>query len=346
MRVLVTGHTGYIGPIMMKVLSAAGHTVEGVDINYFFDGTATASADGVPRKGKDVRDIGVKDLEGIGAIVHLAGLSNDPLGELQSDWTHRINTIASVRLAEKAREAGVERFLFASSCSMYGAAGADFMTEEAPLRPLTQYAVSKVRVEEALLKLADDHFTPVFLRNSTVYGMSPHLRTDLVLNNLVGWAHTTGKVVILSDGTPWRPIVHVEDVCLAFAAALSAPREAVHCQAFNVGITSENYQVKDLAEIVRETVPGCRIEYAGDGGPDPRSYRVDFGKLARTLTDFKPRWTARLGARELYDAYLAMGLTAEAFQGRPYVRLKQLKHLIDTGRLDGDLAWREGGSEA
>jgi nucleoside-diphosphate-sugar epimerase len=239
-----------------------------------------------------------------------------------------------------AREAGVKRFLYASSCSMYGAAGGDaVLNEEAPLRPLTPYAVSKVRTEEDVAKLADSSFSPIFMRNATAYGLSPRLRADVVLNNLVCWAHTTGRVRIMSDGTPWRPIVHVHDIARAFAAALAAPREAVHNQAFNVGANGENYQVRELAEIVRSTVPGCTVEYAPDAGPDPRSYRVDFAKLSRTFPDFKPQWNASFGAKDLYAALQEAQVTLADFQGRKYIRLTQIRHLIGEGLLDDTLRW-------
>lgn len=343
MRVLVTGHNGYIGSVMVQVLQAAGHEVVGLDTYFFEECTFGDDCVRCPSIRKDVRDVALADLKGFDAVVHLAALCNDPLSEMNPEWTYGINHAASVRLAKLAKEAGVRGFLYASSCSMYGAAGEEILTEEAPLRPLTPYAVSKVRTEEDVAKLADGSFSPVFMRNATVYGLSPRLRADVVLNNLVGWAYSTGKVRILSDGTPWRPVVHVEDVASAFAAALVAPQEAIHNQAFNVGVDGENYQIRDLAKIVRETVPGCRLEYAGQGGPDPRNYRVDFSKLARTLPGFKPRWNARLGAKELFSAFQRVGLTLDDFQGRKYVRLKQLKHLLSAGRLDSTLRWRNAG---
>lgn len=343
MRVLVTGHNGYIGSVMVQVLQAAGHEVVGLDTYFFEEYTFGDDCVRSPSIRKDVRDVALANLQGFDAVVHLAALCNDPLGDMNTEWTHEINHVASVRLAKLAKEAGVRRFLYASSCSMYGAAGEELLSEEALLRPLTSYAVSKVRTEEDVARLADGGFSPVFMRNATVYGVSPRLRADVVLNNLVGWAYTTGKVRILSDGTPWRPIVHVEDVASAFAAALVAPQEAIHNQAFNVGVDGENYQIRDLAEVVQETVPGCRVEYAGQGGPDPRNYRVDFSKLARTVPGFKPRWNARLGAKELFSAFQRVGLTLDDFQGRKYVRLKQLKHLLSAGRLDSTLRWRNAG---
>jgi nucleoside-diphosphate-sugar epimerase len=342
MKVLVTGHDGYIGSVMVKVLQAAGHDVVGMD-TYFFEDCGQGGASPVAALRKDVRDATADDLAGFDAVIHLAALCNDPLGDLNPGWTYDINHAASCNLARLAKEAGVSRFLYASSCSMYGKAGEEMMTEDAPLRPLTPYAVSKVRTEEDVAKLADDHFSPVFMRNATAYGWSPRLRADVVLNNLICWAHTTGKVRIMSDGTPWRPIVHVEDISRACAAALDAPREAVHNQAFNVGANEENYQVREIAEFVRQTVPGCEVEYAADGGPDPRSYRVSFDKLARLLPGFKPAWDARRGAQEVYDGVRQAALTLEDFQGRRFTRLAQFKHLLHTGALDETLRWREAG---
>jgi nucleoside-diphosphate-sugar epimerase len=343
MRVLVTGHNGYIGSVMTQVLQSAGNEVVGLD-TYFFEECGFDGDQKIPALRRDLRDVTIDDLKGFDAVAHLAALCNDPLGDLNPDWTHEINHAASYRLAKLAKEAGVSRFLYASSCSMYGKAGEEMLTEEAPLRPLTAYAVSKVRTEEDVSGLADTNFSPVFMRNATAYGMSARLRADVVLNNLICWAHTTGKVRIMSDGTPWRPIVHIEDISLAFAAVLKAPREAIHNQAFNVGVNEENYQVRDLAEIVRETVPDCEVTYAADGGPDPRSYRVNFDKLARLLPEFKPVWTARRGAQELYMGVQRGRLTLDEFQGRKFTRLAQFKYLLESGLLDRTLRWREAGN--
>lgn len=340
MRVLLTGHNGYIGSVMLPVLQAAGHDVVGLDTFYFQDCTLRDGDERTAVLHKDIRDLGSSDLEGFDAVVHLAALCNDPLGDLHAEWTYDINHRASVNLARLAREAGVKRYLYASSCSMYGAAGDDdLLSEDAPLRPLTAYAVSKVRTEEDVAKLADGSFSPVFMRNATAYGVSPRLRADVVLNNLVCWAHTTGRIRILSDGTPWRPIVHVQDISRAFVAALAAPREAIHNQAFNVGANGENYQVREIAEIVRATVAGCTVEYAEGAGPDPRSYRVDFSKLMRTFPDFRPQWNASFGAKDLYDALQDAEVTLADFQGRRFIRLTQIRHLLDQGRLDRDLRW-------
>ncbi len=340
MRVLVTGHNGYIGSVMVPILQAAGHEVVGLDSFFFEDCSLLDEDHRVPALRKDIRDVQPSDLEGFAAIAHLAALCNDPLGDLHPEWTSEINHTASVQLAIKARAAGVARFLYASSCSMYGAAGgAEVLNEGAPLRPLTPYAISKVRTEEDVSKLADHSFSPVFMRNATAYGLSPRLRADVVLNNLVCWAHTTGRIRIMSDGTPWRPIVHVQDIARAFAAALAAPREAIHNQAFNVGANGENYQVQELAEIVRSTVPGCTVEYAEEAGPDPRSYRVDFSKLSRTFPDFKPHWNASFGAKDLYEALQEANVTLADFQGRKFIRLSQVKHLLRLRMLDDTLRW-------
>jgi nucleoside-diphosphate-sugar epimerase len=325
---------------MVPMLVAAGHEVVGLDTGLFAECAFIDGAVTVPEIGKDVRDVTTADLEGFDAIIHLAGLSNDPLGNLNPAVTYEINHLASVRLASLAKLAGVARFLFSSSCSSYGAAGEKPITEEAELRPLTPYAESKVRVEQDVARLADDRFSPVFFRNATAYGVSPWLRFDLVLNNLVAWACTTSRVLIKSDGTPWRPIVHIEDISRAFLAALDAAREMTHNEAFNVGVTDENYRIRDLAEIVREVVPGSVIEYAKDGAPDPRCYQVDCGKIGRVLPAFKPRWTARQGAQELYRAYRKVGLTLEDHEGPRYNRIDHLKRLLADGRLDESLRWR------
>ncbi len=343
MRVLVTGHHGYIGSVMVPVLREAGHDVTGLDTLLYAGCDLSPSMASVRELTIDVRDVRAEHLLGFDAVVHLAALSNDPLGDLRADLTKEINFQATVRLARAAKEAGVTRFVFASSCSMYGASGEDqLVTEQAPLRPLTAYAESKVRSEEALTDLADSVFSPVLMRNATAYGVSPRLRVDLVVNNLVAWAFTTGRVRILSDGTPWRPLVHIADISRATAAVLEAPREIVHGEAFNIGHGSENYQVRDLAEIVRSAVGNCTIEYAGTGDPDPRSYRVDFGKFARAFPDFAFQWTATKGANELASAYRRVKLTLADFESDRYTRLKRLKRLLTSGALDHDLRWRNG----
>jgi nucleoside-diphosphate-sugar epimerase len=341
MRVLVTGHHGYLGSITTAVLQADGHDVVGLD-TYFYEGCDLWEDSGrVEALERDVRDVEASDLAGFDAVVHLAALSNDPLGDFDPELTADINYRATISLARAAREAGVERFVFASSCSMYGAQGGDGKVDEtAPLQPLTAYAESKVRSEEELAPLASDGFSPVFMRNATAYGASPRLRLDIVLNNLVGWAYTTGDVKIMSDGSPWRPLVHVQDIARATAALLAAPRDLVHGEAFNIGGANENYQVRDLGEIVRETVPGSQVAYAGSGDPDPRSYRVDFGKFAAAFPDFRFEWDARRGAAELLDAYRAADLGDEELAGDRFIRLRRLRLLLENGSLDDDLRWQ------
>ena len=337
MRVLVTGHKGYIGTVLVPLLMGEGHIVKGLDSNLFEECTFGGPAREIPCLAKDIRDIRVSDLEGFEAVVHLAGLSNDPLGNLNPALTYEINHRAAVRMATLAKKAGVVRFLFSSSCSNYGAAGNGLLNEDAELCPVTPYARSKILVEQDIAKLADPHFSPTFLRCGTVFGVSPSLRFDLVLNNLVAWAFTTGRVYIKSDGTPWRPIVHVEDISHAFAKVLQAPRDIVHNQAFNVGQNKENYQIMVLAEIVKETVPGSQIEYAGDAGPDKRSYRVDFSKLAKFIPEFKPKWNARRGARQLHEAFMETGLCLEDFEGPRYKRIEHIKMLLDKGARVNDV---------
>jgi len=336
----VTGHKGYIGTVMVPMLLGAGHEVIGLDSELFRECIFSPGIHEVPALRVDVRDVERRHLDGFDAVIHLAALSNDPLGDLDPEITYQINHAASVRLARLAKEAGVSRFLYSSSCSSYGKAGDDLVDETADLHPITPYAISKVRVEEDVTKLADGAFSPTFLRNATAYGVSPRLRFDLVLNNLVAWAFARGRVHIKSDGTPWRPIVHIEDISRAFLAVLAAPREAIHNQALNVGQTEENYRIRDLAEIVQDVVPGSRIEYAIDGGPDPRCYRVDFRKIHRVLPDFKPQWSARRGAEELHAAYRRTGLVLEDCEGPRFKRIDHLKDLLAAGRLDATLRWR------
>jgi nucleoside-diphosphate-sugar epimerase len=342
MRVLVTGHNGYIGSVMVKILQSAGHEVVGLD-TYFFANGGRGEKDGTFAICKDVRDVLPADLAGIEAVVHLAALCNDPLGDLNSDWTFEINHVASRRLAALSREAGVRRFLYASSCSMYGQAGEETVAEDAPLCPLTPYAISKVHAERDISSLADANFSPVLMRNATAYGMSPRLRGDVLVNNLVCWACTTGTIRITSDGEAWRPVVHVEDIAQAFCAALVAPRAAVHNEAFNVGTNEQNYQVRDLAEIVRNILPGCEIEYIEGGAPDPRSYRVNFDKLARLLPAFTPKWNVRRGAREVYDGIRGAAMTLDDFRGPKLTRLAQFKKLLGSGLLDNTLRWKGHG---
>ena len=325
---------------MAPVLASAGHHIVGLDSDLFEQCTFGAPPKEFPSVRKDLREVELSDLEGFDAVIHLAGLSNDPLGNLNAELTYDINYHASVRLARLAKEAGVSRFLFTSSCSTYGAAGDKILDETAEFNPVTPYGRSKVLVEQEVAKLAGPDFSPTFLRNATAYGVSPRLRFDLVLNNLTAWALTTGRVFIKSDGTPWRPIVHIEDISRAFLATLEAPRDLIHNQAFNVGRTEENYQIRDLAEIVKETVPGCTIEFAADAGPDKRCYRADFSRIGRTLPAFRPQWHARRGARELYEAYKKVDLRVEDFEGARYKRIDHIQKLLAVGQLDSNLRWQ------
>lgn len=341
MKVLVTGHTGYIGAVLVPILLGAKHEVTGLDADFFAGCDFNQNLIEVPALRKDLRDVNVEDLKGFDAVIHLAALSNDPVSDLNPACTYEINHRASVQFAEAAKAAGVPRFLFSSSCSLYGlSAGADCLTEEASFNPVTPYGESKVLVERDVSRLADGNFSPTYLRNSTAYGVSPRLRADLVVNNLVGFAYTTGEVLIASDGTPWRPLVHVEDICRAFIAVLEAPRELVHDQAFNVGRTNENYQIRDIAQMVEEIVPGSKVKYAEGGGPDLRCYRVNCDKIARILPEFQPQWTVRHGIDQLYTTYKDHELTVEEFTGTRYIRIRHIKRLQKEGRLDSNLRWQ------
>ena len=341
MRVLVTGHHGFIGSVLGPALAEAGHDVVGLDTFYFRGCDFGEAVDWSPKLDIDLRDVGPDALEGFDAVVHLAALSNDPLGDIDPEWTYSINRDGAIRLAQAAKAAGVGRFLFACSCSMYGAvAGDELVNEESPLRPLTPYAESKVRAEEVICGLAGADFVPISMRNATAYGVSPRLRLDVVLNNFVAWAHTTGAIRLQSDGMSWRPLVHIRDIAKVALALLDAPASEVKGEAFNIGTSDQNYLMRDLAVIVERRLPACQITFASDASPDPRSYRVDFSKLASRFPDCTLDWTAERGAGELASAYERVGLTLDDLRtGYRYIRLNQLKRLLDADALDRDLRW-------
>jgi nucleoside-diphosphate-sugar epimerase len=344
-RVLITGSNGYIGSVMAPLLAQAGHRVVGLDTGYFDSCTLVPDEMRLPALRKDIRDLTAADLQGFDAVIHLAALSNDPIGNLDAEWTRQINFQGTLRVAECAKAAGVERFLFSSSCIMYGMSEASVVDETSPLDPRTEYARSKVLAEGALSKLAGDGFAPTFLRNGTIYGLSPRMRFDTVLNDLVGTAVATGKVVVHSDGQPWRPVVHVEDVSRAFKTILEAPVETVHNQAFNIGANHLNHQIRELAELVARTVPDCVLEMRPQPGADQRTYKADFSKFARTFPRFEFQWTAEKGARELARQFRALGLSSDDLADKRYTRLKWLRHLLDGGRLDGALRWQGPAAE-
>lgn len=342
MRVLVTGHHGYIGAVLVPMLIDAGHEVVGLD-TYMYEGCdfGVDRTPSVPAIRKDVRDVNSSDMEGLEAVIHLAALSNDPVGDLNPDCTYAINHRASVSLAKAAKQAGVERYLFASSCSLYGAAGRDWIDETAEFNPVTPYGESKVLAEQEIEELADDSFSPTFLRNATAHGLSVRHRGDLVVNNLTAFAFATGEVLMQSDGTPWRPLVHIEDISRAFLCMLEAPREQVHGEAFNVGADEENYQIRDIAKIVEQVVPGSRVALAKDAGPDKRSYRVSFAKLRETFPELTLKWDVRSSAEQMYAAYRDNALTIDDFKGSRFMRIARLKELMAAGRLDEQLRWSD-----
>jgi nucleoside-diphosphate-sugar epimerase len=339
-RVLVTGHKGYIGSVMISHLLQAGYDLTGVDTGYFRDCTFIPDLAEIPQINKDIRDLQLSDLEGFDAVIHLAALSNDPIGNLNDSWTEEINFQSSVLLARLARQAGVKRFLFSSSCIMYGMSETDIVDEESPLAPQTEYARSKVKAEMEIRKLAREGFSPTFLRNGTIYGVSPRMRFDTVFNDFLGAAATTGKIVVHSDGKPWRPVVHVQDVARAFIAILEAPIAVVHNQAFNVGSNDLNHQIIDLAQIAVRTVPGSELEVRASKGADQRTYKADFGKFAKTFPSFRFLWNAESGAQELYAAFQARDLTHQSFTDKKFTRLKWLRYLLDTEQLNESLRWQ------
>jgi nucleoside-diphosphate-sugar epimerase len=341
MRIVLTGCDGYLGSLLGPELLRKGHEVTGIDTGYYREGTLYRAGGTQPLTiTKDLRQIEAEDLRGADAMVHMAELSNDPLGQLAPNITYDINHKASVRLAELARQVGVKRFVYMSSCSVYGVAESDYVDETSPINPQTAYAVCKTLVERDLKPMAGDQFSPTFLRNSTAYGASPHMRFDIVLNNLSGLAWTTKEIRMTSDGTPWRPLVHGLDICRAIISVLEAPREAVHNEVFNVGDTAHNYRVREIAEIVAETFPGCRLSF-GAPSPDNRSYRVSFDKIRKHLPGFKCAWDARRGAQQLYELFKKIDMAPEVFQHRTFTRLKQLEYLIRTKQIDGNFFWVE-----
>lgn len=343
--ILLTGNTGYIGTVMTKFLKGESYPVVGLDSDWFGEFSFFSPPDNMqPDRQiiKDIRGVTEEDLEGVDVVIHLAGLSNDPLGEVAPQLTDEINCRATIRLAEMCKARGIDRFIFASSCSIYGKADLDMpINEDGRLNPITAYAKAKVDTERGLAQLADEDFHPVFMRNATVYGLSPKLRLDLVVNNLLAWAYLTGEITIMSDGTPWRPIIHVEDFCRAFVAMLKAPIEKIHCQAFNVGINEENYQIKEIADQIQKILSQSKVKILNESGSDERSYRVDFSKIKNILSDFGPRWNLRKGIMELLEAYRKYNLTLEDFKSDKFFRIRSIKSLLKSGRINKELMWKE-----
>lgn len=338
MRVLVTGDRGYIGAVMVPFLRDAGHQVDGLDTGLYEGCDLLGGPEPIGnRKPRDMRDVTARELEGYDAVVCLAALSNDPLGNLDKSATYSVNLDGTLRVAQAAKDAGVERFLFASSCSLYGAAGSEAVAEDAEMFPVTPYGETKALAEQELAKLADDTFSPTYLRNATAYGASTRLRLDIVVNNLTAIAMTTGQVRLESDGTPWRPLVHIEDISRAFLTVLESPREVIHDQAFNVGRSEDVVQVRDIAEMVRAAVPGSALSIADGAGPDLRNYKVDFSKLNDTFPELKLAWTVSKGVDEMYAAYQRHGLTLDDFNSAQFVRLRRIQQLLGVGLVDGQL---------
>jgi nucleoside-diphosphate-sugar epimerase len=343
MKIFLTGVEGYIGVVLAPMLMQRGHEVVGTDTGYYRDGWLFTNSQMYPCFpkfiNKDLRNISEEDLQGIDAVVHLAELSNDPLGQHNPEVTNKINHQGSVHLATLAKNIGIERFVYTSSCSVYGLGKGDFLDETCGVNPQTAYAECKVKVERDVGAMADDNFSPTFLRNATAYGASPRMRFDIVLNDLSALAWTTKKIAMISDGTPWRPLVHVSDICRAIISALDAPKTSVHNQIFNVGHSGDNYQIKDIAEIVGNEIPGCEVTMGNSGG-DNRSYRVNFDKITTQLPGFKCEWNAEKGARQLHDVYRQIDMSSETYQARPFTRLKQINYLLATGQLDDEFFWR------
>jgi len=343
MKIFVTGTDGYIGVLLGGYLMERGHEVLGCDSGFYRTGWLY---NGVrrqpPQLTKDLRKLTADDVRGFDAICHLAELSNDPVGQLNPTITYEINHAGSVHLANLAREARVPRFVYFSSCSVYGEGGETPLTEEAPVKPLTAYADCKTKVEHDVGAMAGDDFSPTFLRNATAYGASPRQRFDIVVNNLAGWAWTINEIKMESDGTPWRPLVHVLDICQAAALCVEAPREKVHGEKFNVGSNDQNYQVKDLANLVGEAFPGCTVTF-GDRGGDKRDYKVNFDKIRRVFPEYECKWDVGRGARQLHDVFERIQLTKEMFESPPHTRLKMIRHLLETGQIDAQFYWQEVG---
>jgi len=341
-KVLVTGNLGYIGNILTEELLKEDYDVIGVDTDFYYDKKLYKYIFNreITQIKKDIRDINLEDLNGIDFIIHLAALSNDPLGELNPTLTNIINLQASIRLAKLAKKTKVSKFLFSSSCSIYGAKKDEILTETSSMNPLSAYAHSKVNFENELSKLADTEFSPVYLRNGTVYGISPNMRFDLVVNNLMGWGYTTKEIKIFSDGKAWRPIVHIRDIANAFIAALKASRDIIHDQAFNVGINSENYQVKDIAFEINQLMKDCEVKILGKDNLDQRNYIVNFDKIKNKLKYFKPEWNLKKGIKELFDLFEEINLTYEMFENKNFTRIKQLKFLIENELIDEHLNWK------